>query len=156
MRGNSNSRVLETMQNKGFCKVGNGEVMKGFSEDGEGTEVSWSLPFPGTNSLILHCSRIEKFFGNRHLLLQFQGGFPQPFCSKSILLTSNDVLAFFYRQNCDFPLGSTSEYKRLSFSKNCFNIYLRTYRNQGEALVLIYDFLRHLSSCIWSESNFLH
>ncbi len=40
MRGNSNSRVSETVQNKGFCKVGNGEATKGFSEDGEGTEVS--------------------------------------------------------------------------------------------------------------------
>jgi hypothetical protein len=27
MRGNSNSRVLETMQNKGFCKVGNGLLL---------------------------------------------------------------------------------------------------------------------------------
>jgi hypothetical protein len=27
MRGNSNFRVLETVQNKGFCKVGNGLLL---------------------------------------------------------------------------------------------------------------------------------
>jgi hypothetical protein len=27
VRGNSNSRVSETMQNKGFCKVGNGLLL---------------------------------------------------------------------------------------------------------------------------------
>jgi len=32
MRGNSNSRVSETVQNKGFCKVGNGLLLMVLSE----------------------------------------------------------------------------------------------------------------------------
>jgi hypothetical protein len=34
MRGNSNSRVSETVQNKGFCKVGNGLLLMVLSEIG--------------------------------------------------------------------------------------------------------------------------
>jgi len=34
MRGNSNSRVSETVQNKGFCKVGNGLLLMVLSEGG--------------------------------------------------------------------------------------------------------------------------
>ncbi len=32
MRGNSNSRVSETVQNKGFCKVSNGLLLMVLSE----------------------------------------------------------------------------------------------------------------------------